>query len=35
MYKTTTYGRIPCGRPRHRWEENTKIYFGNLECGSV
>jgi len=30
-----TYRRSPYGGPRHRWGENTREYFGKLECNSV
>jgi hypothetical protein len=30
-----TYTRSPCGGPRRRQGENTKIYFGKLEYNTV
>ena len=35
FYKIKKYRRSPCGGPRHRWGENTKLYFGKLECNTV
>jgi hypothetical protein len=26
-------GKRPMGRPRHRWEDNTKIYLKEVGCG--
>jgi hypothetical protein len=25
----------PLGRPRHRWEDNIKMYLQELECGGM
>jgi hypothetical protein len=27
-------GRRPLGRPRHRWEDNIKIYLQEMGCGA-
>jgi len=27
-------GRRPLGRPRHRWEDNTKMHFQKVGCGA-
>jgi hypothetical protein len=28
-------GNRPLGRPSHRWEENIKINFQEVECGGM
>jgi len=28
-------GKRPLGRPRHRWEDNIKMEFQEVGCGSV
>jgi hypothetical protein len=28
-------GRRPLGRPRHRWEDNSRIDLREVECGFV
>jgi len=28
-----TEGKIPLGRPRHRWEDNTKMDLQEVGCG--
>jgi hypothetical protein len=28
-------GKRPLGRPRHRWEDNIKIYLQDVECGGM
>jgi len=27
-------GKRPLGRPRHRWEDNIKMYLQEMGCGS-
>jgi len=28
-------GKRPLGRPKHRWEDNNKIDFQEVECGGM
>jgi hypothetical protein len=28
-------GKKPLGRPRHRWQDNTKMYLQEVGCGGV
>jgi hypothetical protein len=28
-------GKRPRGRPRHRWEDNIKMYLQEMGCGSM
>jgi len=28
-------GKKPLGRPRHRWDDNIKMDFQEVECGGV
>ena len=28
-------GKRPLGRPRHRWEDNIKMYLQEMGCGGV
>ena len=28
-------GKRPLGRPRHRWEDNIKMDFQEVECGGI
>jgi hypothetical protein len=28
-------GKSPLGRPRHRWEDNIKMNFQEVECGGI
>jgi hypothetical protein len=28
-------GKIPLGRPRHRWEDNIKMYLREVGCGGM
>ena len=28
-------GKRPLGRPRHRWEDNIKMDFQEVECGDM
>ena len=28
-------GKIPLGRPRHRWEDNIKMDLQEVECGGM
>jgi len=30
-----TEGKRPLGRPRHRWEDNIKVYLQNVGCGDM
>jgi len=28
-------GKRPLGRPRHRWEDNIKMYLQEVQCGGM
>jgi len=28
-------GKRPTGRPRHRWDDNIKMYLQEVECGGT
>jgi len=28
-------GKRPLGRPKHRWEDNIKLYYQEVGCGDV
>jgi hypothetical protein len=31
----TAEGKRPLGRPRHRWEDNIKMYLQEVGCGGM